>query len=60
MSRFINGLTKGMGSFTLFPTYTRRFSAPGGAWTSVGRAFQAVGDNMRKAMYEQPPRRDSR
>ncbi|MDR1252930.1 MAG: hypothetical protein LBK62_12340 [Treponema sp.] len=47
---------KGMGSFNLFPPA----SEPGeinmeSAWRAVGDAFQATGDNMRKAMamYEQ-------
>jgi hypothetical protein len=58
MKVFINGFTKGISSLTLFPNIPRRSLSPGNAWTSIGRGFQAVGDNIRKAMYEQPPRKE--
>jgi hypothetical protein len=54
MKPIVKGFVKGMSSITLFPAIPQRSSSPGNAWNSVGKAFQAVGDNMRKAMYEQP------
>jgi hypothetical protein len=56
----MNGFSKGMGSFTFFPHCARRSAHPGNAWASVGNAFRFFGDNMRKAMYEQPPRKEDK
>lgn len=58
MSAFTNGFSKGMSFLTFFPHIPQRPASPAGAWESVGRAFQAVGDNIRRAMYEQPPRKE--
>jgi hypothetical protein len=55
MSAFINGFSKGMRFLTLFPNIPRRPLSSGDAWVSIGRGFQAVGDNLRRVMYEQPP-----
>jgi hypothetical protein len=55
MAPIITGIKKGIGAITLFPDIRRRNTATYNAWDSVGRVFQAVGDSLRKAMYEQPP-----
>jgi hypothetical protein len=44
---FIRGFSKGISSMTFFPSISRRGIPAGGA-------FQAVGNNIRKAMNEQP------
>jgi hypothetical protein len=54
MKPVLRGFSKGMSSLTFFPNIPQRNASPANAWVSVGGAFQRAGDNIRKAMYEQP------
>jgi hypothetical protein len=54
MKPAMQGFSKGMKCLTFFPNIPQRNASPASAWVSVGRAFQYVGDNIKKAMYEQP------
>jgi hypothetical protein len=50
----MNGFTKGMGSLNLFPPLQKQErKTVNSAWQDVGKAFLAVGNNLRTAMYEQ-------
>jgi hypothetical protein len=49
----LQGFSKGISSLTLFPTPPRRAASADNAWSSVSKAFQSVGNNMRKVLGEQ-------
>jgi hypothetical protein len=54
MKPIVRGFSKGMSSLTLFPNIPQRNASPANVWVSVGGAFQSAGNNIRKAMHEQP------
>jgi hypothetical protein len=52
--RILRGFFRGISSLTFIQDIPSREYSLKDAWLSVGSAFQSVGDNIRKAMYEQP------
>jgi len=53
----MNSFIKGMGSLNLFPpSQEQEKKTANSAWQDVGKAFCAVGNNLRTAMYEQSDR----
>jgi hypothetical protein len=51
---FMRGFSKGISAMTFFPNIPRRSVSADDAWAAVGDSFQFVGNNIRKAMNEQP------